>query len=113
MEAARVDADDHQQMEQASFGRSASDLWLSLKLVVTNLSFVFLTLGATIESGAVMGFATFMPKILQFQFSLTPAGAAILAGALAVSNNSSCVKSNRPQHNLRLCTLLLYNVSFV
>lgn len=67
-------------MKKAQFGKSLSDVWLSIKVLLTNPTWIGLTLGATVESGAVMGFATFMPKVLQFQFSLTPGAAAVLAG---------------------------------
>lgn len=38
----------------------------------------------TVETGAVIGFATFMPKMLQFQFSLTSTKAALLSGAIFI-----------------------------
>ena len=70
-------------MERENFGLSWADLWLAVKVIFTNPTWLFLTLGGTVESGAVIGFATFMPKVLQFQFSLTPGMAALVAGDYA------------------------------
>ena len=93
LEAMKVEEADEQQMKGQQFGRSRADLWLSLKLVFANPTFIFLSVGAAVESGAVMGFAIFMPKVLQFMFSLTPAGAAILAGKHHSLNSSFEVRS--------------------
>ncbi len=51
-----------------------------LRNLATNPIWVLLTICTTVETGAVIGFATFMPKMLQFQFSLTSTSAALLSG---------------------------------
>lgn len=52
--------------------------------LATNPIWVLLTVCATVETGAIIGFATFMPKMLQFQFSLTSTSAALLSGAIFI-----------------------------
>ncbi|ELT88560.1 hypothetical protein CAPTEDRAFT_147857 [Capitella teleta] len=72
------------EMERDDFGRKWKDIWLSIKVIFCNPSWIFLTIAATVESGAVNSFATFLPKVLQFQFSLTTSASALFAGVLVV-----------------------------
>ena len=49
--------------EREDFGRSLSDVWLTIKTTFTNPVFIFLTIAGTVESGAIIGFAAFLPKV--------------------------------------------------
>jgi hypothetical protein len=73
-------------MSREDFGRKWSDIWLSIKVTFSNPSWIFLTIAATVESGAVNAFATFLPKVLQFQYGLTAGAAALFAGKSLASS---------------------------
>ena len=45
------------------FGRSVSDVWLTIKTTFSNPVWILLTISGTVESGAVIGFAAFLPKV--------------------------------------------------
>ncbi len=48
--------------------------------MVRNPVFVFCTLGGVTEGIVTAGFATFLPKFVQNQFTLTPGSAALITG---------------------------------
>ena len=50
--------------EREDFGRSARDVWITVKYIFTNPVWIFLTVAGTIESGAITGFAAFLPKVV-------------------------------------------------
>ena len=50
-------------MDRENFGKSLSDVWLTTKTTFTNPVWIFLTLSGTVESGAIIGFAAFLPKV--------------------------------------------------
>lgn len=52
----------------------------ALKMLFMNPVFMFLTLAGCSEGLATAGFATFLPKFIQNQFTKTPANAAFLTG---------------------------------
>ena len=70
-----------EEMARDDFGKSWKDVLLAVKVIFINPTWIFVTIGATVESGAVNSFATFLPKVLQFQFSLTPTASALFAGS--------------------------------
>ena len=49
--------------DREDFGRSFSDVWLTIKTIFTNPVWILLTISGTVESGAVIGFAAFLPKV--------------------------------------------------
>ena len=66
--------------ERKDYGKSLSDLLFTLKAIFTNPVWICLTISGIVESGAIIGLAAFLPKIMQFQFALPPAKAAAYAG---------------------------------
>ena len=48
--------------------------------IISNPTFVFVTLAGTGEGLATSGFATFMPKLIQNQFGITASWASMLGG---------------------------------
>ena len=76
------------EMSRKNFGKSWQDILLTLKVLLTNPTWVLLTITGTFQGGAITSFSTFLPKFLQFQFNLTPSIAAIVAGLYALNYNS-------------------------
>ncbi len=54
-----------------------------------NPTWDLITLACTVESGLVMAFATFLPKLLQFQYKLTASQAAMATGYCMLLHGSS------------------------
>ncbi|KAF2357630.1 Organic anion transporter polypeptide OATP [Trinorchestia longiramus] len=57
----------------------------SSKKLLTNVTFIFLSLAEATEGFLVSGMATFMPKLLERQFGMQASLAAMIVGAVAVS----------------------------
>ena len=62
------------------FGRKPKDLLVSLKTMGKNPVFILWTVVGIVEYTLIIGFATFLPKIIQFQFAQTPSMSAVWAG---------------------------------
>lgn len=56
----------------------------SFKVVLTNPVWALVTMAVTVQAGLLSAFGSFLPKIVQFQFSQPPATAALMVGMLAV-----------------------------
>lgn len=69
---------------QSGFGARARDLPASFKILITNPTFVFLSLAGATEGMLVSGLATFLPKVIEFQFSIAASLAALIMGAVTV-----------------------------
>lgn len=69
---------------QSGFGARAKDLPASFKILITNPTFVFLSLAGATEGMLVSGLATFLPKVIEFQFSIAASLAALIMGAVTV-----------------------------
>ena len=54
------------------FGRSVSDVWLTIKTTFSNPVWILLTISGTVESGAVIGFAAFLPKVSFYSQTTRP-----------------------------------------
>lgn len=65
------------------FGR-LRDLPKAIKILTFNPTFVFLSLAGATEGILLAGFATFMPKFLENQFSMSASFAALLVGFVVV-----------------------------
>ncbi|GFS36930.1 solute carrier organic anion transporter family member 4A1 [Trichonephila inaurata madagascariensis] len=79
----------HQKLEESeatkvSFGSSLSDLPASLSLLVTNPTFVFLSLAGASEGILLAGLATFLPKLIESQFSYQASFAAFIVGTVTI-----------------------------
>lgn len=59
-------------------------VWSSVKVLLTNPTFMFLNLAAAAEGNLLAGFATFAPKFIEAQFSLQSSTAAMYIGYAAV-----------------------------
>ncbi|XP_071114005.1 solute carrier organic anion transporter family member 4A1-like [Haliotis cracherodii] len=64
--------------------RGIKDILLSIKLLVTNPTFMFLNFAAASEGILLSGFSTFAPKFIESQFSLPAASAAQFVGYAAI-----------------------------
>ncbi|KAG8194345.1 hypothetical protein JTE90_029217 [Oedothorax gibbosus] len=65
---------------QSGFGTSLRDLPSSFRFLLTNPTFVFLSLAGATEGMLVSGLATFLPKVIESQFSIAASYAAVLVG---------------------------------
>ncbi|XP_054719355.1 LOW QUALITY PROTEIN: solute carrier organic anion transporter family member 4A1-like [Uloborus diversus] len=69
---------------KVDFGSSISDLPASFKLLITNPTFVFLSLAGASEGILVAGLATFLPKLIESQFSYQASFAAFIVGTVTI-----------------------------
>ncbi|XP_042902250.1 solute carrier organic anion transporter family member 4A1 [Parasteatoda tepidariorum] len=79
----------HQKLQESDaarvdFGSSFSDLPSSLKLLITNPTFVFLSLAGASEGILLAGLATFLPKLIESQFSYQASFAAFIVGSVTI-----------------------------
>lgn len=79
----------HQKLQDSEavnsgFGTSMRDLPTSLKILLWNPTFVFLSLAGASEGMLVSGLATFLPKIIESQFSIAASSAALYVGLVTV-----------------------------
>ena len=63
-----------------SVGQSLKELPRAIKDLATRWTFLFICLEQSCEAMLLAGFGAFVPKIIESQFSLTPATAAIIVG---------------------------------
>ncbi|XP_014662179.1 PREDICTED: solute carrier organic anion transporter family member 4A1-like [Priapulus caudatus] len=75
---------DDDEVTRSGFGTSFRDIPIAFTNLLRNPTFMFLNLAGATEGMLVAGFATFMPKYVQFQFALTASFAAILMGFIVV-----------------------------
>lgn len=69
---------------RSGFGARAKDLPASFKMLILNPTFVFLSLAGATEGMLVSGLATFLPKVIEFQFSIAASLAALIIGSVTV-----------------------------
>ncbi|CAL1299379.1 unnamed protein product [Larinioides sclopetarius] len=69
---------------QSGFGTSLKDLPSSFRFLLTNPTFVFLSLAGATEGMLVSGLATFLPKVIESQFSIAASYAAVLVGLVTI-----------------------------
>ncbi|XP_046442239.1 solute carrier organic anion transporter family member 4A1-like isoform X1 [Daphnia pulex] len=67
-----------------SVGQSLRELPLAIKELATRWTFLFICLEQSCEAMLLAGFGAFLPKIIESQFSLSPAMAAIIVGGLVI-----------------------------
>ncbi|XP_013775144.1 solute carrier organic anion transporter family member 4A1-like [Limulus polyphemus] len=72
------------EVSQSGFGNSIADLPASLKILLINPTFVFLSLAGASEGMILSGLATFLPKVIESQFSVAASAAALLVGMVTV-----------------------------
>ncbi|XP_060066849.1 solute carrier organic anion transporter family member 4A1-like [Ylistrum balloti] len=63
---------------------SLINVWKSLKLLITNPTYVFLSLGTAVDGLLLVGISTFIPKFIEIQFGLPSSTAALYVGFIAV-----------------------------
>ncbi|EDV28794.1 uncharacterized protein TRIADDRAFT_19404 [Trichoplax adhaerens] len=66
------------------YGNSITDLPRATKELILNKPFIFTVLAATAEALVTNGFAPFLPKFIQSQFSTTSSGASFISGIVVV-----------------------------
>ncbi|XP_044604137.2 solute carrier organic anion transporter family member 4A1 isoform X1 [Equus asinus] len=74
----------HKVASNPDFGKTISDLPLSIWLLLKNPMFILLCLAGATEATLIAGMSTFGPKFLESQFSLSASEAATLFGYLVV-----------------------------
>ncbi|DAA23011.1 TPA: solute carrier organic anion transporter family, member 4a1-like [Bos taurus] len=74
----------HKVTSNPDFGKTISDLPLSIWLLLKNPTFILLCLAGATEATLIAGMSTFGPKFLESQFSLSASEAATLFGYLVV-----------------------------
>ena len=65
---------------EEDFGRRPKDLLVCIKTVARNPVWIIATIVGILEYALIMGFAVFLPKIIQFQFAQSPSMSAVWAG---------------------------------
>lgn len=81
MRIARID---NKSTADRNYGNKIKDLPQATKDLILNKPFFWSVIAATIESIAAMGFATFLPKFIEYQFALTSSEASITTGLVVV-----------------------------
>ena len=74
-----------------------------VKKVVTNLSWLFITLGLSVTSVVGSGFASFEVKYTQNQFGISPSAASLITGA-----TGKCIPYSIPSARIHQITLAIY-----
>lgn len=67
--------------EAVSVGQSLKELPTAIKDLATRWTFLFICLEQSCEAMLLAGFGAFVPKIIESQFSLSPAMAAVIVGS--------------------------------
>ena len=62
-------------------GESLGELPAAIKDLAVRWTFIFICLEESCEAMMISGFGTFIPKIVESQFALTPAEAALILGS--------------------------------
>ena len=70
--------------EDPRLNHDLKSVWPSIKHLLKNKSFIFLTLATSCESLATGGFATFLPKFVETQFHLTASQSALYTGIIII-----------------------------
>ncbi|XP_039272956.2 solute carrier organic anion transporter family member 4A1-like [Styela clava] len=73
-----------QAKKDANFGKSAKDIPRCLKVVLKNITLVFLSVAGAMDSGLVIALATFGPKYTEAMFRLPASKAALYFGILSI-----------------------------
>ncbi|XP_071143715.1 solute carrier organic anion transporter family member 4C1-like isoform X2 [Mytilus edulis] len=76
--------DDKDLIHKDSNDRSLREFPKAMWGIISNPTFLLITLAGTGEGLATSGFATFMPKLIQNQFGITASWASMLGGLMAV-----------------------------
>ncbi|XP_021347929.1 solute carrier organic anion transporter family member 4A1-like isoform X2 [Mizuhopecten yessoensis] len=63
---------------------SLGNIWTSLKMLLTNPTYVFLSLATATDGILLVGISTFIPKFIEIQFGLPSSTAALYVGFVAV-----------------------------
>ncbi|KAM4710104.1 solute carrier organic anion transporter family member 4C1 [Discoglossus pictus] len=71
-------------VESKNIGKSFKDFPLALLLLLKNPVFMTLTFSSCTDALITTGFATFLPKVIENQFSLTSSFSAILGGGVLI-----------------------------
>ena len=66
------------------YGNSITDFPKAAKELISNKPYIFTILAATSEALVTNGFAVFLPKFIQSQFSITASGASFISGIVVV-----------------------------
>lgn len=59
---------------------SRAELWIITKKLATNLTYIFVTLTAVTDSFLITAFASYGPKFVENQYSVSPTSAGMLFG---------------------------------
>ncbi|XP_055870857.1 solute carrier organic anion transporter family member 4A1-like isoform X4 [Biomphalaria glabrata] len=93
------------------------DCLLSIKLLLTNIPFMFINLAAAADGVLVAGFSTFMPKFIEYQFGVSAGTAALYVGLAVVPAGGGATFAGgfivrlfnlKVRGILRLCTIMSF-----
>ncbi|ELK02364.1 Solute carrier organic anion transporter family member 5A1 [Pteropus alecto] len=71
------------------FGKNVRDLPRAAVRILSNMTFLFVSLSYTAESAIVTAFITFIPKFIESQFGIPASNASIYTGLFSNSENSN------------------------
>ncbi|KAH9487884.1 Solute carrier organic anion transporter member 4A1 [Bulinus truncatus] len=103
--------------DQTGKSLGIKDCLLSIKLLLTNIPFMFINLAAAADGVLVAGFSTFMPKFIEYQFSVSAATAALYVGLAVVPAGGGATFAGgfivrffnlKVRGILRLCTIMSF-----
>jgi len=83
---AHCGSSDDNVVNQVGFGTSVKHLPKSLKILLGNPTFMFLNIAGAFEGLLLSGFAAFLPKFIESQFSVSASWAALVVGGVIVSS---------------------------
>ncbi|XP_059174792.1 solute carrier organic anion transporter family member 4A1-like [Physella acuta] len=93
------------------------DIFLSIKLLLTNIPFMFVNIAAAADGVLVAGFSTFMPKFIEYQFGVSAGTAALYVGLAVVPAGGGATFAGgfivrlfnlKVRGILRLCTVMSF-----
>ncbi|KAI4795242.1 hypothetical protein KUCAC02_031553, partial [Chaenocephalus aceratus] len=75
------------------FGRDIKDLPKAALRILSNVTFLFVSLSYTAESAIVTAFITFIPKFIESQFGIPASSASIYTGELNTHTHTHCANT--------------------
>ncbi|XP_042320498.1 solute carrier organic anion transporter family member 5A1 [Sceloporus undulatus] len=75
---------DHEVPASMGFGRNVKELPRAAVRILSNMTFLFVSLSYTAESAIVTAFITFIPKFIESQFGIPASNASIYTGVIIV-----------------------------
>lgn len=114
----RLQAKDQQKQQAEAIGADKLSFWVNIKLLVTNKPFIFVNLAQAMMAYFIVGFGSFLPKLLETQFRTTSSTSSMLAGGCTIAGvvvgmliGGIISKKWTPKQIIRNCCFLTFAAS--